>query len=74
MKHPRILAAALVLGTASFGTIAAINAQTSPPEMPGQIDTSRVAAGMYATDPAHTLVEWEVSHFGFNPYYACSAM
>nr|WP_246218716.1 YceI family protein [Parasphingorhabdus halotolerans] len=38
------------------------------PSIPGQMDTSRVAAGSYATDPGHTLVSWKVSHFGFNDY------
>lgn len=38
-------------------------------EMPGVADPTRVTAGTYAADPAHTLVGWEVSHFGFNPYF-----
>ncbi|WP_265587580.1 YceI family protein [Sphingomicrobium arenosum] len=32
-------------------------------------EAAAVAAGTYATDPAHTLVRWSVSHFGFNPYW-----
>ena len=28
-----------------------------------------VQSGTYTTDPAHTLVEWRVSHFGFNDYF-----
>ena len=38
------------------------------PEVPGAIDVSRVEAGIYEADPAHTLVGWRVSHFGFNDY------
>ncbi|MFW5634240.1 MAG: YceI family protein [Erythrobacter sp.] len=38
-------------------------------ELPGQPDPSRVAGGSYALDPVHTLVEWQVSHFGFNDYF-----
>ncbi|MGB3738622.1 MAG: YceI family protein [Pontixanthobacter sp.] len=41
--------------------------QYSP--LPGVVDVSRVAAGTYVTDPAHTLVAWEVDHFGFNDYF-----
>jgi polyisoprenoid-binding protein YceI len=39
------------------------------PEVPGKVDVSRVAAGTYKTDPAHTLIEYEVSHFGINDYF-----
>ena len=51
----------------ALGAGAALHAQDAP-QVPGQMDASRVVAGTYTTDPAHTLVEWEVSHFGFNPY------
>lgn len=37
--------------------------------LPGQVDVSRVTAGTYATDPAHTLVGWRLNHFGFNDYF-----
>lgn len=65
MKKP-ILALAL----AASGTLAvtSISAQEQP-QIPGKIDVSRVAAGSYALDPAHTLVQWSVSHFGFNNYF-----
>lgn len=52
-----------------LGGMAALSAQDSPPAIPGQVDVSRVAAGTYAVDSAHTLVSWSVDHFGFNPYY-----
>ncbi len=39
------------------------------PALPGQVDLSRVTAGTYATDPAHTLVSWRLNHFGFNDYF-----
>ncbi|MDP4575115.1 YceI family protein [Qipengyuania sp. G39] len=65
MKKP-ILALAL----AASGTLAvtSISAQEQT-QIPGTMDVSRVAAGSYALDPAHTLVEWSVSHFGFNDYF-----
>lgn len=52
-----------------LGGVAAVQAQNRPAEVPGQLDTGRVAAGAYTVDSAHTLVGWSVSHFGFNPYY-----
>lgn len=39
------------------------------PQTPGAVDVSRVSAGTYALDPLHTLVSWEVDHFGFNDYF-----
>ena len=41
----------------------------SAPQVPGAKDVSRVTAGSYTTDPAHTLIGWRVSHFGFNDYF-----
>ena len=62
-----ILAGTAALALATTG-LAAASLQPSD-DLPGQVDVSRVTAGSYATDPAHTLVQWEVDHFGFNPYY-----
>lgn len=62
------LPAALLLSLAISGSVVA-QAPQSPPPVPGTPDPSRVAAGTYATDPAHTLVGWKVSHFGFNDYF-----
>ena len=39
------------------------------PEVPGAQDPSRVTAGTYAADPNHSLIAFEVNHFGFNDYY-----
>ena len=64
-KRSLILAA---IGTLSFGGIAALHAQEAP-QLPGQKDASRITGGSYSTDPAHTLVQWNVSHFGFNDYF-----
>ncbi|WP_343345037.1 YceI family protein [Sphingomicrobium sp. XHP0239] len=59
--------------TAAFAIAAAIAvtgiATAQPQGQPGTADPSAVAAGTYSTDPAHTLVQWSVSHFGFNPYW-----
>lgn len=64
MKKPFIALA--LLGSSAFA-VTAISAQDAP-AVPGAVDTSRVAAGSYALDPAHTLVSWRVHHFGFNDY------
>ena len=55
--------AALAL-TAAAATI--VVAQDSG--VPGAPDKSRVAAGTYVADPLHTMVVWEVDHFGFSRY------
>ena len=62
------LTAFVTVPVLALGAGMALQAQDAPTELPGQADMSRVTAGTYSTDPAHTLVEWEVSHFGFNPY------
>ncbi|WP_447761870.1 YceI family protein [Sphingopyxis panaciterrae] len=38
------------------------------PQAPGQPDRTRVTAGTYAADSAHTMVVWEVDHLGFSKY------
>jgi len=43
--------------------------QAMPTEAPGRPDARRVTAGSYRTDPSHSLIRWEVTHFGFNAYY-----
>jgi polyisoprenoid-binding protein YceI len=55
---------------ATLGGIAAAPALVAQgaPQVPGAADPAKVTAGTYALDPAHTLVGWEVSHFGFNDY------
>lgn len=66
MKTPKMMtafAAALALGG-----VATLSAQDQPSQVPGAMDVSRVSAGTYVADPAHTLVGWHVNHFGFNDY------
>jgi len=60
------LAAAAGLATLSIG---ALHAQGGPPQLPGQMDPSRVQAGTYKSDKNHSLVGWRVNHFGFNDYF-----
>ena len=65
MNKP-IKALALSLGAAF--AVTSISAQDAA-QIPGTMDVSRVAAGSYTLDPSHTLVSWQVSHFGFNDYF-----
>ncbi|WP_240530234.1 YceI family protein [Novosphingobium sp. PC22D] len=45
-------------------------AQSDPAQTaPGSPDASRITGGTYQADPNHTLVEWEVDHLGFSPYF-----
>ena len=52
---------------ASLGTQAVL-AQAAP-EIPGTLDPSRITGGTYTADPSHSLVGFEVDHFGFNEYF-----
>ncbi len=44
-------------------------AQGGAPQLPGQADPARVAAGTYTVDNHHAQVQWTVNHFGFNDYF-----
>lgn len=61
-------AAALVFAAGMTAFAPALTAQGAP-QVPGAQDPSRVTAGTYAADPNHSLIGWEVNHFGFNDYY-----
>lgn len=61
-------AATLAAVTGGIAAAPAIFAQDVP-QLPGAQDLARVTAGTYALDVGHTLVKWNVSHFGFNDYF-----
>lgn len=63
MRRTPIITLAMLAGLASAGAYAAAK------ETPGQVDKSRIVAGTYLADPAHTLVGWRVNHMGFNDYF-----
>lgn len=63
-----VLIASLATAAVAAPVIAQQAAQ-APAATPGAPDKSRVAAGSYAVDPAHTQVMWRVNHFGFNDYF-----
>ena len=56
--------AALAAAVVAVPAVIAQNAAT----VPGAPDKTRVAAGTYAADAGHTMVVWEVDHFGFSKY------
>ena len=71
----RLFAALIPVALIATGTGVAI-AQTNSaattaaaPQLPGVKDTARIQSGTYAVDPNHTIVGWEVNHFGFSPYF-----
>ena len=57
--------AALALAVVAVPVVVA---QSGGPGVPGAPDQARVTAGTYIADPGHTLVVWEVDHFGFSNY------
>ena len=67
MKKLALAAAAVLSVTATIAAAPTLFAQGAP-QVPGAQDPARVTAGTYALDAGHTLVDWEVSHFGFNNY------
>ncbi|KTT76265.1 YceI family protein [Sphingomonas endophytica] len=46
--------------------VPAVAQLATTPQQPGQPVASRVTAGTYQVDPAHTQVTWEVNHMGFS--------
>ena len=57
----------LIALAAAVVAVPVVIAQNGP-TTPGAPDRSRVTAGTYAADPGHTMVVWEVDHFGFSKY------
>lgn len=69
MNRLAIAAAATVLAvTGGIAAAPTLFAQAAP-QVPGAADASRVTAGTYTADAAHSLIAFEVNHFGFNDYY-----
>ena len=56
------------LAALSIAVIAVPAVIAQSPGLPGAKDKARVTAGTYAADVNHTLVVWEVDHFGFSKY------
>ncbi|QDH35070.1 YceI family protein [Porphyrobacter sp. YT40] len=64
-----LAATATVLAvTGGIAAAPAIFAQGAP-QVPGVADPARVTAGTYSADSNHSLIAFEVNHFGFNDYY-----
>lgn len=71
MKPTTFAAAAFATILATGGALFAAPAlfAQGAPALPGAQDPTRVTAGTYTADPAHSLIAFEVNHFGFNDYY-----
>ncbi len=69
MRLSRPVLIASLAAAAIAAPVIAQQATTAPATTPGAPDKSRVTAGGYAVDPAHTQVMWRVNHFGFNDYF-----
>lgn len=55
----------LTTAIAALGLLAApVQAQ----KLPGTPDSTAISGGTYSVDPDHTLVRFEVDHFGITPY------
>ena len=57
----------LVLATLLAAT--AIATPIVAQQMPGTRDKAAITGGTYTVDANHTLVKWEVNHFGFSPLW-----
>lgn len=66
MKSPKLITA--FAASLALGSVATLSAQNPQVQVPGTMDASRITAGTYAADPAHTLIGWRANHFGFNDY------
>jgi polyisoprenoid-binding protein YceI len=60
---------ALIIVALATAAVAPVFAQGGAPQLPGAADVSRVQAGNYKIDSAHSQVAWTVNHFGFNAYH-----
>lgn len=72
MKATTFAAAAFATILATGGALLAgpaLFAQSAAPQIPGAADPARVTAGTYVADSNHSLIGFEVNHFGFNDYY-----
>ncbi len=67
MRKLTLTLAAASLAALTIGTLHA--QQGGAPQIPGQADVSRVEAGTYTVDAAHSMVGWKLNHFGFNDYF-----
>jgi polyisoprenoid-binding protein YceI len=64
MNRSIVTACLLAAAAVAVPTIAQM-----PKEVPGKADPSRVTAGTYKADSAHTQILFSVNHLGFNVYH-----
>jgi polyisoprenoid-binding protein YceI len=54
--------------TTTLAALALIAAPALAQKLPGTPDTAAISGGTYSVDADHTLVRFEVDHFGISPY------
>ncbi len=69
MNRTTLAAAAALTALLGSTALAPTLFAQGAPQLPGVKDPSRVTAGTYTADANHSLIGWEVNHFGFNDYY-----
>jgi polyisoprenoid-binding protein YceI len=69
MKRIPLVAIATTFAAAGLFAAGPVLSAQDAPQLPGVADPARVTAGTYAADPGHSLIAFEVNHFGFNDYY-----
>ena len=57
-----------IAGAAALLLALPLTAQTAP-KLPGSPDVTAISGGSYMVDSYHTLVQWNVDHLGFTPYF-----
>ena len=66
-RTPIFVGIAAMVAVFSF-SLAAQDGASGAPSIPGTKDPSRVEAGSYVMDSAHSQIIWQANHFGFNDY------
>ncbi len=61
------LSASLLLSACGYMS-SETNTASSPTNLPGAPDKSRISGGSFTVDSNHALITWTVDHFGFNKY------
>lgn len=69
MNRTTLAAAAAIAFSVGATALAPALVAQGAAQVPGAKDTARVTAGTYSADPSHSLIAFEVNHFGFNDYY-----
>lgn len=59
----------ILIALAATAAVAAPIVAQQAAQTPGSKNPAAITGGTYTADPGHTLIEWEVDHLGFSPYF-----